>query len=232
MSLRSDVLALRDEAAANLTGAHDHLAYSQGLWLDLLARRGGKYHRGRVVLSNPVTGQAVLGNELRSVVTESVELNLPSAAIQQFTSITEAFLADLVRLWLTAYPSHLKGKVDIKDIVVAHDKDAIVQRVIDAHVGALTYKSPHDWFEQINAMVALGAPAPVDVYNFAEVKATRDIFVHNRGIVNETYVRKAGSLARATVGQPLDLPDPYVRSAWELCERLTQDVGTAAAARA
>ena len=82
MSLRSDVVALRDEVTVSLAKAHDHLAYSQGLWLDLLARRGGRYHRSRVVLANPVTGQAVLGNELRSVVTESVELNLPSAAVQ------------------------------------------------------------------------------------------------------------------------------------------------------
>ena len=126
----------------------------------------------------------------------------------------------------------MKGKVDVKDVVVAHDKNAIVQRIIDAHVGSLTYKSPHDWFEQINAMVALGAPAAVDVYRLAELKATRDIFVHNRGIVNETYLRKAGASARAAAGQPLDLPDAYVRTAWELCSRLTQDVGTAAAARA
>jgi hypothetical protein len=54
---------------------------------------------------------------------------------------------------------------------------------------------------------------------FAEVKATRDLYVHNNGKVNDQYLRKAGKKARSKDlnGKiPIDLD--YINSASELAK--------------
>lgn len=230
MSLRSDVERLRDESLAALVETHDYLVYSQRLW-----RRLGietTRHRRRLSVYNRATGSKLTEADLPSLVDASVRKHLPIATIQQFTSITEAFLADLVRLWVTAYPFHLRGQLDVPSILKAPDKDAIVQLLVDRYLLDMTAKPPREWFRQLNEVVALGAPTVAEVDAFAEVKATRDVFVHNRGFVPEAYVRKAGPLARGAVGEPLDLPDPYLHDAWQSCEAIVAAVGTAAAGRA
>jgi hypothetical protein len=230
MPLRSDVEAVRDRSLDALVEAHDHLEFSRQLWRDVLAttRRPGQ----PLVLSNPVTGSRATGAALLAVVAASLNSYLPSASIQQFVSVAETFLADLVRLWVTAYPFHFRTPVDVQTIITAPDKAAILEAMADVYVGSLAYKTPREWFKQLNAIVALGVPTDAQIDAFAELKATRDVFVHNRGMANETYVRKAGVLARASDGQPIDLPDPYVHQAWRLCQSIVTDVGTAAAARA
>jgi hypothetical protein len=222
---------VRDVAVKELADAHNHFAYSLLLWRRLLA--DARVERPTtVILSNPITGSTVANQDLLPVVADSLEEYLPSAAIGQIVAVTEAFVVDLVGLWVVAHPYHFKDKVDVETIIGAADKPAILQAMADAFVAGLAYKTPREWFRQLNSIVKLGVPSDFQIDAFAELKATRDVFVHNRGIANGVYLRKAGTLARATDGQPLDLPDAYVDDAWTLCHQLVVDVGTAAAARA
>ena len=78
----------------------------------------------------------------------------------------------------------------------------------------------------------MNCPGPAEIEQFAEFKATRDVFAHNRGIVSQTYLDKTGPVARATLGNPLQLPDSYLHDSWRLCRKIVTDVGTAAAAKA
>ena len=55
------------------------------------------------------------------------------------------------------------------------------------------------------------------VHRYMEVKATRDIFVHNRGIANEVYVRKAGTHARTKPGMVLPTDIQYFLESYEHC---------------
>ena len=232
MPLRDDVEATQRRVTTALSLAHDHFVYSQQLWKRSLVV-GKVRGSGRTRLVNRVTKSRAEGVFLEIAVDQALGLYLPTAAIGQIVSLTEAFVVDLVRLWVTAHPFHLRGTpVDVELIVSAADKPAILRTLADRHVASLSYKTPREWFKQLNTMVTLGSPTDAEVDGFAELKATRDVFVHSSGIANEIYLRKAGTLARATVGDPLDLPDAYVHDAYRLCHALVTDVGTAAAARA
>jgi hypothetical protein len=230
MALRADVEALRDATIAALSAAHDHFVYTKKVWriVDIEIRRRGK----RIRLDNKVTGSVITERELLRVAQMSANDYLPAATIQQFASLTEAFLGDLVRLWLRAHPAHLKGQLDVQMIVAAPDKAAILQALIDQYVLAMSYKGPREWFKQLGMIVSLNHPTIRELDRFAEFKATRDAFVHTRGIATVVYLEKAGSLARARDGAPLDLPDEYVHEAWRLCGKIVQDVGTEAALKA
>lgn len=230
MSLKSDVEALGDVTVAGLAAAHDHFVYTKKLWriVDVEVRRRGR----KIVLSNTVTGTRLTELDLLPVAQASVNDYLPSATVQQFVSLTETFLTDLVRLWLTAFPAHLKGQVDVQTVVAAPDKAAILRLLVDQYVVSMGYKRPAEWFKQLNTIVSLNLPADAEIEQFAEFKASRDVLVHNRGVVTQLYLDKAGARARAALGQPLDLPDPYLHDGWRLCRKIVVDIGTAAAMKA
>lgn len=230
MSLKKDVESLRDATVAGLAAAHDHFVYTKKVWriVDVEVRRRGR----KIVLNNTVTGTRLTEVDVLRVAHASVNEYLPSATIQQIVSLTEIFLTDLVRLWLTAYLMHLKGQIDVQAVVAAPDKPAILRLLVDQYVLSMGYRRPAEWFRQLNAIVMINAPSNPDIDQFAEFKASRDAFVHNRGTASEIYLDKAGTRARAALGQPLDLPDSYLHDGWRLCRKIVTDVGTAAAAKA
>jgi hypothetical protein len=94
------------------------------------------------------------------------------------------------------------------------------------------YDRPVNWFEYIRTLAKITSPSQSEAEQFAEIKATRDVLVHGRGIANAFYVDKAGSLARARPGEPLEVPGPYDQRSWELICKIIRDVGTEMAARA
>jgi hypothetical protein len=230
MTLKSDVEILRDVTVADLAASHDHFTYTKKLWriVDVEVRRRGR----KIMLQNTVTGSRLTEQELLSFAQTSVNDYLPSATIQRFVSLTETFLTDLVRLWLTAHPSHLKGQVDVQAIIAAHDKAEIFHPLIDQYVLSMGYKRPSEWFKQLHGIIAINHPSVTEIELFSEFKATRDVFVHNRGIVTEIYMGKSGTHARASVRQLLDLKDTYLHDGWRLCRKIVTDVGTAALGKA
>ena len=157
---------------------------------------------------------------------------LPEATFQQFISIFESYFFDLLRLWLTAYPQNLLGKrVDFKAVLNAPDKDAIILLVIEEEMNKVSYERPAGWFAYVEDKAKLGCPAADEIERIAEAKASRDVLVHNRGIVNKTYTAKAGRLARYRDGQRIEIPEHYHRETWQLLRKVITDISTAAAAK-
>ncbi len=44
-----------------------------------------------------------------------------------------------------------------------------------------------------------------------EIKATRDVIVHNLGIINEVYINKAGDKSRGKIGEKILITQNYFR---------------------
>jgi hypothetical protein len=84
----------------------------------------------------------------------------------------------------------------------------------------------------LNDRVKLGCPTEEQIERLTEVKASRDILIHNRGVVNATYLDKAGPRARYKLGQRLEIPEPYLRETWQLIRDVVGDLATAAIAKA
>jgi len=94
------------------------------------------------------------------------------------------------------------------------------------------YDRPTEWFSYLDGKVKLGCPTSNEVERIAEAKATRDVFVHNKGVANKTYESKAGNLARFHDGEKIDISEQYHRETWELVHRVVSDVSNAAIAKA
>ncbi|MEE8452538.1 MAG: hypothetical protein V3R99_11510, partial [Thermoguttaceae bacterium] len=158
---------------------------------------------------------------------------LVTATFQHFISLFEDFFFDLLRLWLSAYPKSLeKRQVDFKTVLDAGDKHAITRAVVDKELNELKYKKLEDWFEYAEGLVSLGCPTAAEIETLAEIKASRDILVHNKGIANTIYAAKAGKSARYTDGETLEVPENYHRESWEMITKIVRDVSEAAAKKA
>lgn len=230
MPLADDIRALRDRTLAELNAAFDYYYHSEVAWG--LANHALATHPAQPY-RNPATGTTVTGTELVSCSASYVAIQLTEATFQQFLSVFEVFIGDLLRLWLTAHPRVIGTKtVELKDALDAGDLPTLVARLVDHEVAEVTYKSPRTVFQYIERRIGLPLPPATEIDRLAEAKATRDVLVHNRGAVDAGYRTKAGALARFTVGQRIDLPKPYHRRTWELVAKLVADLADAAAVKA
>ncbi len=95
----------------------------------------------------------------------------------------------------------------------------------------LSYRRVADWFAYLDGIAKLGCPTPDQIQRLAEIKASRDVLVHNGGIANRIYVEKSGELARFADGELLLLPENYHRESWQLVRDVARAVADAALAK-
>ncbi len=203
MPLADEIRAVRDRALAELRAAYDYHADGARVW----------------AYSNTATGTVTTSATLATRIDGYVTRRLRVSTFVTFLAVFEAFFADVVRAWLRAYPHALadKGDVPVDVVLDALDRDAILDFLIDRAVGGLFYKKPADWFAFLEKRLKVAGPSADELERLTEAKATPDVLIHNRGVVNEVYVRKAGGRARQpgrrTGGRSRRLPPGDVGSA-------------------
>ncbi|MBA4065414.1 MAG: hypothetical protein C0501_17210 [Isosphaera sp.] len=231
MSFAAEVRDLRTRALAELTDAHDYHSDTLIAWGTV----GRVIARGETIaVTNTLTGTVTTDADLVGKIRGYTVERLPEATFQTFLTVFEAFFADFVRAWLRSYPESLRNAADVPvgRILDAADKSAVVEYLIDRAVVGLLYEKPVDWFAYLEKRLKLGCPSAGEVARFAEAKATRDILIHNRGVVNEAYLAKVGkNAARFALGERVDVPEPYHRETWDLLRKMVADLSDAVTAK-
>src|SRR5947209_6929566 len=105
MPLRHHIETSRDQALAALNDAHDYFTYTSRSWrlLESAVRRKA----WAFTLRNRATNSTFTEVDLLARAQKYVAEDLTSATLQQFVSIFENFLLDVLRLWLRAFPKSL-----------------------------------------------------------------------------------------------------------------------------
>lgn len=225
MGLAEDIRGVADRALSALDDAHDYYTYTKRAWG--LMRQVVKEGR-RFTFVNSQTGTRLDARALLVRSQDYIADNLASATFQSFVSIFEDFFFDSLRLWLAAYPASLsKKQLELGTVLKAPDIATVVLGVVDRELNEIKYERVADWFANLERLAKLGVPTADEVERLAEIKAGRDILVHNKGIVNATYLAKAGRGARFAVGQKLEIDVPYHLASWESINKLVRDLSTA-----
>jgi hypothetical protein len=230
MALASDIQALRDRSLADLNAAHDYYTDTKGAW-DIVRRfiAAGNTLSIHNHMTGTTTTHVDLVGKLRGYVAEQ----LAEATFQQFITIFENFLFELLRLWLVAHPKSLGAKtVEFRRILDAPDIAAITLQVVNHELNEVFYERPAEWFKYLESKVKLGCPTADEIARIAEAKASRDVLVHNRGVANTVYESKASHLARYKNGERIDIPENYHRQTWELLGKVVSDTASAALGKA
>jgi len=163
-----------------------------------------------------------------SLLDEAIDRDLYSQSIITAVAVTEAYLVKSLTTILTWFPDKLSAeqkKIDFSLVLESDDLNEVILRVVQRQVYSVFYTSPRKYFEYMEKAFAFELPQEVKE-QYAEVKATRDILVHNSGEVNDLYLSKAGNRARAEEGELIPLDSEYFEQSIRTMKALVTRVYT------
>jgi hypothetical protein len=151
--------------------------------------------------------------------------NLIVTAVSHF----ESFLFAVLQLVLLAYPKKLTLNVrgmDIKkeiplDILLDTDnREDALREVIERQLNSLSYATPKAYLEYLNSITGVDTSDPAFL-DYIEIKAARDVIIHNSGIINDVYLSKVGDKKRGEVGDGLVVDNQYFNHCIATLKRLS-----------
>jgi hypothetical protein len=142
-------------------------------------------------------------------------------------SRTEAFIQDCLAVMLVEYPAKMtllsKDGIPLDLFLQTEDKSEVITRYVALKCEGLMYGKPKDYLNKFGECLDIDLAAD-HVNSFIEIKATRDIIIHNNGKINKSYVDKAGAKKRGKVGDMLPIDHDYFRSSIISLKAFSMDV--------
>ena len=142
----------------------------------------------------------------------------------QMVTIVEAMLGDIIRAVIMRYPQKLgtKRSVSLQAVLEASSIEEIHLRAVDILLHELSYKSPVEFAESAKGILPVNLLECPAFHKYVEIKASRDIYIHNRGKANDIYLRKAGTHARVQAGMELPANIQYFLESYEACLQMVE----------
>lgn len=149
---------------------------------------------------------------------------LSKNGVIRLVTIVEALLGDMVRAIVLKYPKKLgvKREIPLTVVLEALTIEDVHIRATDLLLNNISYKSPREFAEEVASLMSINLLECPAFHRYMEMKATRDIHIHNRGFANDTYVRKADTHARVAAGTFLPIDLHYFMTAYEACLQFTE----------
>lgn len=165
-----------------------------------------------------LSDKTINAHELAAYLDHAKDDHLLSMVHQHQVALFEHLFFDILRLLLTDQPLHLPSKrqIEYSVIVAAQTKDEIITAIIERELNEVKYKNLSDWFDYLERLASGCRISDKELGQIAEAKATRDLLVHNAGIVNQIYLDKSGKYARSKIGEMISVAGYYTRDTWQL----------------
>ena len=151
---------------------------------------------------------------------------LPIEGILNLVTIIESMLNDLLRVVLIKYPKKIPNskKIDIQTILDCTSIEQIKLNIIDSILNEIKYKSLKEFAEDFKTYVGFNLLEIPAYHKYMELKATRDIHIHNKGEANKIYEAKAGTFSRVKAGNYLPVTLQYFLEMYEQCLQLCEEI--------
>jgi|688.fasta_scaffold85475_4 hypothetical protein len=129
----------------------------------------------------------------------------------------EACLNDLLREVLRFDPRRLKcrvkgidhtQKIEVGLVINSASIEDAVAQIIDMELASVFYAGPKAQLAYLEKVLGVSLDDQLKI-GWREIKATRDILVHNSGIINAIYIAKAEAAARGATGENLIVDKLY-----------------------
>lgn len=187
--------------------------------------------------------------DLEPLAQRYVTVHLAESAFRSLSGFLEDWICGLARLWLTAYPKQISAaynevvnrnraqrreeiQISLSDILASPDIASVIGEVVERVIRDLAYRRPDQWFRFIDNRVSLGCPDEAQRIALCEMKAARDALEHNRGVVGQDYLEKAGAAARFVAGTTVEIDEPYLLGCFNLLHDVIAAMASAAIRRA
>ena len=144
--------------------------------------------------------------------------------IYHLVIIIEAVLSDILRKIILKYPQKIGNKRSIKSsaILSSSSIEELHMKTADSILNELSYKSPKEFSQECEELISINLLECPAYHKYIEIKATRDIYIHNLGVVNELYISKVESHTRGSIGETLPMTTQYFLESYEECIKLIE----------
>ena len=149
---------------------------------------------------------------------------LPVDSILQLVTIMETLMNDILKSILIEYPNKIpsKKKVDVECILSSNTIEEAKLIIVDSILNEIAYKSPKDYAAEFDKYTGVNLLENPVFHKYIELKATRDIHIHNAGYANDIYTTKSGVLSRVKSGEYLPIDIQYFLQSYEQCLQLNE----------
>lgn len=159
--------------------------------------------------------------ELSNILEKAYSRDLNSIVIISIIAQVEAYFSDLLESILRIDRRRLLIKInginhtksfEINKLFDFARMDDIFDDLIKKELISVFYASPEKQFEYIQKVCSINFDSKLDnlMKKYVEFKATRDILVHNSGLINDVYLQKVGNNSRGKIGEILKVDNYYL----------------------
>ena len=223
--LHKRVGTLRKDLQRSLNNIYIWASFSKNA-LDLARADEGFLAQKRFRVPSKVKDKEIerSAGDLRQIAEKAVAQEIYFSVLVYAVAQVEAFIGDLLfellRFDTRRLKTRIKGidqtsQIDVNELIDCSSREEVIDTVIRRDLVSLFYAPPSLQMEYLQAVAGVELDSNI-VAQWIEIKATRDTIVHNSGVSNAIYVRKAGALARAKDGDPLPMTDEYFGAALAL----------------
>lgn len=139
-------------------------------------------------------------------------------ALQECMSL--AIRRDIERLRIIADG---KSGVPLELIISAPDREDVLDRYVAMRCETLMFGTPSAYLDKAVQVLRMSINDHLKA-SYIEIKASRDIIVHNQGTINRIYVEKAGVAARGKEGDRLAIDEEYFTSVIDTLKNLVDQI--------
>ncbi|MBY5456117.1 hypothetical protein HFO89_07070 [Rhizobium leguminosarum] len=148
--------------------------------------------------------------------------------IVSLVSRTEAFIQDCLAIVATAYPKKLsvladKGGIPLDLFLEHEEREDVIRRFVAMKCEGLMFGKPSEYLEKAAKVLTIELDADL-VKAFIEIKASRDIIIHNSGRINKLYIEKVGDQRRGEDGEELVIDRDYFRHIIVTLKKLSGEI--------
>jgi len=150
-----------------------------------------------------------------------------SARLTGLVTAIETLLNDaLVNIFIAYPPKFGKKSISAQDFISSGTYLQTIKNMASSSVNDLSYKTFKEYLDEWQKLaVKLPIISEEQINTFTEIKATRDLYIHNNGKINDLYMRKAGEKARRPENKgKMPIDDSYISSASSLSEFIVSAV--------
>jgi hypothetical protein len=159
---------------------------------------------------------------------ELKDFQAPLNSVYLLVTSVEASMGDVLRQVFMEFPAKIqnKNKLDFENVLRVGSLEELKLNFINSVLNELSYKSPRDFGIEFSKHTGVALDKSPVYEQYVEIKATRDIFIHNDGVANHIYIAKAGVKARANEGERLPITSTYFLESYQCCLMLNELLAT------
>jgi hypothetical protein len=167
-------------------------------------------------------------SEVKTIISRERERRTYEKSIVLIVSVVEDYLLSYARLVLRAHPRLInkslqgnEGRITVEfNELITSGMDGIIEARVNERLHSASYASPSSMANYLAAI--FGKPVRNDAFSkYVEMKASRDLIVHAKSIINSTYLQKTAERARGSLGEELPVDEAYykdgLRTAKQIC---------------